>query len=202
MNTATPDPATIEVMRKTWQERPPADNLRLHDRRTRALESFAQNGFPTTHQENWKYTDVRKLAASYPECLRTVPDGTATPDLVPLIDKDALRITFIDGIYRPDLSTVGDLPPGVFAGSVSELLTAVPGFEAHFGALAHDSDSAFVALNTAFAGDALAIVLPDNMELGQPVYVRFHASTPQLGTQPRVMAKLGANSRATLIEHY
>ncbi|MBS94379.1 MAG: Fe-S cluster assembly protein SufD [Gammaproteobacteria bacterium] len=202
MNTATPDTATIEVIRKTWQERPPAANPYLHGRMTRALEAFAGKGFPTTRLENWKYTDVRKLAASYPEWLRTAPDETATPDLEPLVGPDSVRISFVDGIYRPDLSTAGDLPPGIFAGSVSELLSVEPALEDKLGKLAQDSDSAFVALNTAFAGDALAIVLPDNVELQKPIYVRFHSSTSQLGTQPRVMVELGARSRATLIEHY
>ncbi len=36
------------------------DGLQLQ--RRSAIELFQQNGFPTTRQENWKYTDVRSIA--------------------------------------------------------------------------------------------------------------------------------------------
>lgn len=200
MNSAAPEAAVIETMRKSWQQRPAAGNRRLRERMVRALESFAEKGFPTTRLEDWKYTDVRKLAATYPEWLQTQPDKTAAPELELLVEADAFRIIFVDGIYRPDLSA--PFPPGIAAGRISDLLDAEPGLEARLGSLASDNDSAFVALNTAFAGDALAITLANGAELTKPVYVRFHSSTPQLGSQPRLMINLGTDSRATVIEHY
>ena len=34
----------------------------LQQQRQSAIELFQKNGFPTTRQENWKYTDVRSIA--------------------------------------------------------------------------------------------------------------------------------------------
>jgi Fe-S cluster assembly protein SufD len=69
-----------------------------------------------------------------------------------------------------------------------------------FGKLA--PHSGFVAMNTAFVNDVVAIILPDNTDLTQPVYISFFTSTPEISVQPRLLVDLGAHSRATIIEHY
>ncbi len=40
-----------------------SDAAWLRDLRSRAIERFAALGFPTTRHEEWKYTDVRPIAA-------------------------------------------------------------------------------------------------------------------------------------------
>jgi Fe-S cluster assembly protein SufD len=202
MNTVKPDSATIDAIRKAWQINNPADGSWLHAIKTGALEEFARIGFPNTKQESWKYTDVRKLVGNYTQWLENTPDSDAKTGAPDLDIPGAVQIHFVDGIYRPDLSDSGALPDGVYAGMFSELLADVPALKARFGQLADSADSGFVALNTAFGGCGVALVLPDNYELEQPLYLHFHASTPELNTQPRVLVELGVNSRATLIEHY
>jgi Fe-S cluster assembly protein SufD len=204
MNTVKPDPATIDTIREAWQNANPADNSWLHALKTDALDEFSRMGFPTTRLENWKYTDVSELAANYTRWLDNKPTADSKISAPDLDIAEAVQVHFVDGIYRPELADNSNLPQGVYAGSISDLLTYAPALKDRIGRQAgkDDIDSGLVALNTAFSGFGLAVVLPENQTLTQPIYLHCHTSTPQLNSQPRIMVDLGANSHATVIEHY
>ena len=202
MNRSEPDSASIKVIRNAWQERKAADSSWAHELMTQALDEFSQTGFPTTRLENWKYTDVRNIATNYPQWLGTSPNVNAAPGQRALDIPGAIHINFVDGIYRPELANSAKLPEGVYAGNISELAANEPALKNRFGQLARNSDSGFVALNTAFSGGGIAVILPENFELQEPIYLHFHVSTAKLSSQPRILVDLGPNSRATLVEHY
>jgi Fe-S cluster assembly protein SufD len=185
-----------------WDARSQSNGSWLNKLQQRAFNSFAQTGFPTTRMEDWKYTDMRAVAANYPQWLSTQPQ--ASESTLKLLDvADAIHLAFIDGRYSPEHSGSAELPAGVIAGNLGELADRYPDLlESRLGKLTDNSDSGFVSINTAFASDGAAVLLPDNQELQQPIYLSFFSTTPNITTQPRLLIDLGRNSRATILEHY
>jgi hypothetical protein len=83
-----------------------------HKLRQTALDSFAAQGFPSTRNEEWKYTDVRPVAeldarlASTQYLNGLAVDGVANFGFGNL---QAHRLTFVNGCFAPQLSQVGEL---------------------------------------------------------------------------------------------
>lgn len=195
-------PSSLADIQSVWQMRGQGGDSWLGQLQQQALDVFAQSGFPTTRLEDWKYTDTRAIAESYPQWLTTQPQASQQePDLLNIAD--AIHLAFVDGRYSPELSGSKQLPDGIIAGNLTDLAALHPDLLQHkLGNLANNKDSGFVAMNTAFASDGAALLLPDNCELERPIYLSFFTRTPKITVQPRLLIDLGANSRATVIEHY
>jgi Fe-S cluster assembly protein SufD len=199
---SNPNQTAAHTIRQAWQSRQPADTNWVRDLQEQAMADFDRSGFPTRQLEDWKYTDVSELAAAYPQWLLN-SDQAGVADYAPLLDiADALRIVVINGVYRPELSSP-DLPACLIVGSLTDLAVSHPALlEENFGQLANSADSGFIALNTAFNDTAIALIVPANMKLDTPVYIDYRLTAAELSVQPRLIANLGANSSATIIEHY
>jgi Fe-S cluster assembly protein SufD len=199
---SNPNQTAAHTIRQAWQSRQPADTNWVRDLQEQAMADFDRSGFPTRQLEDWKYTDVSELAAAYPQWLLN-SDAAETTDYAPLLDiADALRIVVINGVYRPELSSP-NLPACLIVGSLTDLAVSHPALlEDNFGQLANSADSGFIALNTAFNDTAIALIVPDNMKLDTPVYIDYRLTAAELSVQPRLIANLGANSSAAIIEHY
>src|SRR5437867_934215 len=82
----------------------------VHKLRKSAIARFAELGFPTTHDEEWKYTDVSPLTK-----IRFTPAFELNP--VSLSEKDIEPFTFdglrchrlvvVNGRFSPELSSDG-----------------------------------------------------------------------------------------------
>ena len=88
----------------------------LSGKRSRALEAFANGGFPTPRSESWKYTNLDRLARTDFDPIPAAADGSIPEDYCLA---GAYRIVIVNGRFAPDLSTVGDLPAGVFLAPLS-----------------------------------------------------------------------------------
>jgi Fe-S cluster assembly protein SufD len=94
----------------------------MKDKGGRALrkaswESFARKGLPTRRVESWHYTDLRAA-------LRTIaPLGAPATAPAPLATESGrVRLVVADGEFRPELSDVAALPPGVEVMSLRDVL--------------------------------------------------------------------------------
>ena len=196
-------PTASERLQSLWtaqQLRPDEHWLRTVQRD--AIEQFSRTGFPTTRLENWKYTDVSKLAEAYPEWLDHRPAPTDISARRPLAIEGAIHLVFIDGLFQPTLSSQ-ELPANLLAGSLEQLAeTHRQAIESRLGKLSSPANSAFTALNTAFTSHCTALLLPAETVIEQPVYIEHFAGSPATGSHPRLLVDLGANSKATIIEHF
>lgn len=78
-----------------------------------ALDLTALN-LPDRRQEAWKYTDLSRLAASWPPLeMDGTPTEAAAPDARSLVNDDQPRLVFIDGHYSRELSTSSLTPEPV-----------------------------------------------------------------------------------------
>jgi Fe-S cluster assembly protein SufD len=192
----------------------------LHEIRRTAIESFAEKGFPTTRQEEWRNTNLAPVA-SVPFQLATTPSerghpfaplragsaGAAAGRMPALLaDLGCPRLVFINGRFSKQLSTLEALPEGVKAGSLAEALASDGEMlERHLTRYATDyRQHAFVALNTAFLGDGAFLEIPKGLVLEKPIYLLYLSEASGLPTvsYPRNLIIAGRESQATIVEGY
>src|SRR5579864_8723750 len=92
----------------------------LRKLREDAFALFCETGFPTTHDEDWRFTNVAAIART-PFAL---PPKNATPlvgsVLQPWLMKDvAVELVFVDGQFARELSVLPSLP-GVTVSSLRQ----------------------------------------------------------------------------------
>ena len=89
--------------------------------RRSAIESFAELGFPSTHDEEWMYTNVSALASTpfAPAHMKLTDELREKIERLPLADLGCSRLTFLNGCYVPELSKLREVPKGLKAGSVA-----------------------------------------------------------------------------------
>jgi Fe-S cluster assembly protein SufD len=168
METVTIDPRDLYVadFEKSGKALPGFPELRR-----KAIEKFAERGFPTGREEAWRFTDVTPIA----EVPFKPATGTANPNQFAGLANGALKalqITFVDGRFAPSFSSL-DLPSGVGVTSVGEILKTAPGVLAP---LVSVTDDPFAALNAAFFRDGVAIRIADGVAVDRPIHVLFLSS--------------------------
>src|SRR5947208_2888250 len=173
--------------------------------RKAAIERFAELGFPTAKNEEWKYTSVAPIIRMAFESAPTdVVCGYNRS--VPSADS-AAQLVFVNGRYVKELSSTGALPPVV---RVTSLAAALAGngstaalIERHLARYAKFDDHAFVALNTAFIEDGAFIEIPKDTVLDKPIYLIF-VSAPRNGhpavSHPRNLILVGNGAQASFVE--
>lgn len=210
MTTATnTDTATDEILKAFEQaERETGQPAWVYPFRKAGIARFAELGFPTIKDEDWRFTNVAPITklpfhpvseASQPELN---PEALAAFTLGSL---PAHRLVFVNGSYAPALSTVNNLPSGVVVSSLRAALVEHSGLiEQNLGKLAAGSANGFAALNSAFFHDGGFVHLPKGVVLDQPVHLVFVATTTRTGANvhPRNLILAEDNSQGTVIESY
>lgn len=179
----------------------------LHRVRSAAMERFAELGFPTLRDEEWRFTNVAPLA-QVPFALADRPDQLPTLDRFrPFLFESAKchRLVFVNGRFAPELSAVGILPPGVVVSSLATVLEKHAGLVQPYLAQHVDyQEHAFTALNTAFLHDGACVLVPKGCVLAEPIHVlcvSMPANEPQMA-HPRHLLVADVNSQAQIVESY
>jgi Fe-S cluster assembly protein SufD len=182
----------------------------LTNRRRAALDRFMALGFPTTRDEEWRFTSIAPIAEVPFALASNGAKSVDAADLAPyrLSGRQAATLVFVNGRYAPALSATqqpGVLPAGVRVdtlasawGSSSTLLAG------RMGRVAAADRQAFTALNSAFLSDGALIAIPDGAIVSEPIHIVF-VSVPEGGptmAHPRVLVLMGAGSQAAIVERY
>lgn len=177
----------------------------LAQARSAALEQFAQRGFPTIRDEEWKYTSV---AAIEKHAFLALPGGggnaaaaAALVQNLALNDGSGHLLVFHNGRHAPALSAPGRLPAGVTLSSLADALEQTPEALAPY---LGDSErqTVFGALNSAFMADGAYLHLARGVVLEQPVHLLFITTEAGAAIAPRNLIVAEAGAQATVIEHY
>ena len=170
------------------------------------IASFRALGVPDRRSEDWKYTDVRKLAAldyapapvhsnGVSQVLTSEIDATAA---------DGLRLVFVNGHFRADLSSTDGLPEGAAVASTADLLNgADPLLAEHLGRVTEAVGQPFLGLNTAFMQDGFVLHLRPGIAIEQPIRMVFLTDLEAdavAAANPRNLVVAEDNSQATLVE--
>ncbi len=179
----------------------------LQAERDRARELVRKTGIPNRKQEAWRYTSVAGLLEQG-FVQRTEPDIAVQPQalgpiLIPGLESH--RIVLVNGRYEPALSQSGELPPGVRAQGLRDMLQRDPGSVAGMLTdICRNGANVFSALNTAGLDDGLVLLVEPGVTLNRPIEV-IHLSVGREDArvfQPRHLISIGDGARAEIIERY
>lgn len=176
--------------------------------RENAMARFEEVGFPTTKDEEWKYTNVAPIARTGFTPLPS--DETSTLDDFASLGIPETRdsqLVFVNGRLRDDLSSLTALPAEVIALDLSQALADKRYAEIAREYLARHADfvaSGFTAINTAFINHGAFVYIPRGITVEVPLHVLFISdpTEPNKLTSPRLLLIAEENSNTTLIESY
>jgi Fe-S cluster assembly protein SufD len=186
------------------------DSLKAPDwlRRARQLarDRFRSLGFPTQNDEEWRFTSVTPIAeGNFAPAL----DGKAS---VKAADVAAHRLpgvacaelVFVNGRYAPELSTFDALSRGLRVENLASEIATDPAVERHLTRVAPFERQPFTALNTALFADGAFLYVPPADVVEAPIHLLFVSTDEGRPTMahPRVLAVVGANAQASIIETY
>ena len=168
-----------------------------------AARHFAELGFPTTRNEEWRFTNVSSIARTQftpaPFVLNAVERAQFEERFFP--NEDGPKLVFINGRYSPDLSSGEKLLRGIRATPLHE---ANGESDVHLARYATYQNHAFVALNTATFDDGACIAIPKDTVVEEPIHLVFLATGGEVpfNSNPRSLIVVGPNSQATVVESY
>ncbi len=173
--------------------------------RRAAIARFAALGFPTTRDEEWRYTSVAPIVKIPFAPAKDATDGIAERQIEELGDAAANRLVFVNGKFSPPLSRLGPLPSGVIACSLAAAMSERRDkVEPHWARYADYREQSFVALNTALMDDGAFLFVPPRAVVAAPIHCVFisTAGNEAIAVHPRSLIVLGGGGRATVVESY
>ena len=173
--------------------------------RTDALDVFADVGFPTPRNEDWKYTRVNAIEKRRFELDHIPPATDSSWQHHHALGVGCHALVFVNGVFDPLASRTDSLPAGATVSSLGEAIRDNPtALEPHLSRYANIGASGFSALNTAFLREGAYIHLSARTRLEKPIVLRF-VSAPggqAMCTQPRILVVAEEASEARIVEHY
>ncbi|WP_158467633.1 Fe-S cluster assembly protein SufD [Pseudanabaena biceps] len=166
--------------------------------------------FPTTKDEEWKYTDVSALGSltfANPET-RTSRNSDIEALITKHIAPESLgsRLVFVNGRYRQDLSDLSNIVGGLEIGTLETLGDRIlPKLRSHL-AQHPEANDYFASLNTACMEDVAIILVPKNLVVENPIQLIF-GSVPEVGqatliNQPRCLVIAESHSNLTFVQTF
>ncbi|MGA2113610.1 MAG: Fe-S cluster assembly protein SufD [Bryobacteraceae bacterium] len=163
---------------------PPAEPWR-RELRERAFERFCALGFPSTRDEEWRFTSVAPIARAR---WSHAPEALADADSVAPWTTGGIRLVFVNGRLA---GPVPALPKGLEVRPLaerSELDRIVP-------------ETAFTALNTAFLGEVAWVQASRGAVVETPIHL-VYITTVDTYVAPRVLIQAGADAHLTVVESF
>ncbi|AVH71759.1 Fe-S cluster assembly protein SufD [Nostoc sp. 'Lobaria pulmonaria (5183) cyanobiont'] len=177
----------------------------LQQVRDRAANFVRHSTIPTTREEEWRFTDLSSL--------RQVKFNVETRgfwsikfDITQLTLPEAVdsRLVFVNGVFAPDLSSVADLPEGIWVEDLAEFPLEYRDRLQNYLAQQEGTQEVFTALNTAAFTNASVVWVGKNVVVETPIHLLFLSipgNSPIL-SQPRSLVVAESGSSVTLIEDY
>ncbi len=186
----------------------------IKDIRKAAFEAFLQNGFPSTKNEEWRFTNMASyLKDDY--ILSGLETMLSTKEIDAIYHaveaklseiqeeniQTAYKIILINGHFSQELSTLPSAQD-VNIGSLNENLDNAC-VEKYFGTIADTQEPAhsYVALNTALYANGLFIEVPKGKTIEQPLYI-FNVYTANRASMimPRNLIVVNESAELTIVE--
>jgi Fe-S cluster assembly protein SufD len=177
----------------------------LSTARDEALARFTAKGFPTTRDEDWRFTPVAPIVATSFVDADPVQLDAALLSAHLFGDAVSAEVVFVNGRFAPSLSRTVNLPEGLQVGSLAQLVATRPSVvEPRLTDGSRDHGSAFTTLNTAFMEDGAYIEFARDTVIERPVHVVFYSTggAEPAVTYPRLLVVAGEHSEGSVIETY
>lgn len=174
----------------------------LQRQREHAWTAFREKGLPTTHDEDWRFTNVAQLERV--PFRRAAHVALAEGELDAWRVEGALaRVVFVNGRFAPELSELDNLPVGIEIGNLNGTLEH-ESVASHLGAYANQQRDSFVALNTALWEDGAMLRVSKGVAIEKPVHLLYVTADDEapVMTHPRTLVIAEAASEVTVVEDY
>ncbi|MEO0250578.1 MAG: Fe-S cluster assembly protein SufD [candidate division WOR-3 bacterium] len=173
--------------------------------RQEAIARFAEGGFPTLREEEWRFTSVAPIAKTLfrPAHRRSLRAEALRP--FTFEPWKCHQLVCINGYFSPELSSLGSLPRGVWVRGLGEVLRSDPGrLEAHLARYASFKKNPFTALNTAFIEDGAFVLIPKGAVVEEPIHLLFISTGEEdpWVSHPRSLIVAEASSQVRIVESY
>jgi Fe-S cluster assembly protein SufD len=183
----------------------PGEPQWLRALRRSAIDEFGRVGFPTTSDEQWRFTSVAPIAGTaFVEPPRAAVSSDQAAALA-TADPGGPRFVFVDGRFAPALSSPGAAVPGVTVLPLaSAALDRAAEVHHHLGRHAAVEGRAFAALNTASFEDGAFVSVAEGAAADRVIELLFLSTpTPRPAVaHPRVLVVMGRDSRARIVQTY
>ena len=204
MITATQAPEKYLEIFDQFGSRTAAQPRWLQSLRQEAFARFSETGFPTTHDEDWRFTNVTAVSNTAFELAG--PEAVSKDQIEPFgASQFSCCLVFVNGLFSQELSTVPALPKGVTVGSLAAQLKNDPaGLEPRLGRYLNTHRDAFAALNTSLIEDGVYVYVPRGVVVETPIYVLYvtvPGAAPTMN-HPRNLIVAEENSQVTVVEDY
>ncbi len=174
----------------------------LVERRNRGMQQFAEQGFPTTKHEEYRYTNLAPIAKT---AFQIAGEGEVTlDDLDPFLYDEIKgdRLVFVNGRFVASLSSINTTAEDAVT-TIGALLANEPDvIEPYLARYSSERNNPLAALNGALFSDGPVIRIPAHDAWDAPVHLVFvsTASAPDTATHPRVLIIAERDSEASVIE--
>ena len=186
----------VEGARRSW----------TYPLRKSGISRFAEIGFPTLRDEDWRFTNVAPIAQMpFHPALDPQDHGLKASDLerFNFMQIASNRLVFVDGHFVENLSLIRPQKKGIQIASLASALSdGHPVLQKHLGQYADLEKNAFTALNTAFFTDGAFIYLPEGAAMEHPVHLLFVSTgrEPASTSSLRNLIVAEKGSRLTVLE--
>lgn len=174
--------------------------------RREAFERFLDRGFPTTNEEDWRFTSVAPLVS-----MEFSLNAAATAGDVPSLLRSHLgeewerhEIVFVNGRFSPESSAKEALPSGVVVESLASALESHPeDVEAVLSSDPVEGASVFSDLNRAFFADGAFVRVPEGVVVREPIHI-VHVSSTKVPavSHPRHIVIVERGAEVRIVESY
>jgi Fe-S cluster assembly protein SufD len=175
----------------------------LHRLREAAIQRFADLGFPSTDNEDWRFTPLASLAQTrFHQAEKAMADGETILKLT--FHADSPRLVFINGRFAPEHSRIRTAARIVVTNLQDAFTHQLDKVEPHLAQYADYESQAFTALNSAFIRDGAFVYLLKNAVVDTPIFL-VHVSTSRESagvSHPRTLIVAEPNSQAKFVEAF
>jgi Fe-S cluster assembly protein SufD len=165
----------------------------LQPLKSAAFARFSELGFPTTKNEEWRFTNVAPIART-----KFVADAAWGLGVEPKVATGPIQLVFVNGLL---LSRPETLPAGVQVGGLGDDPAAAA---QHLGKHAAFEENAFVALNTAMISEAAFVRVVRGAVIEEPIEIFYLTAGISQATavHPRILVVVGSDAHCTIVERY
>ena len=198
----------LEQFRRAQQYFSASDAPWLARMRDEGISQFASAGVPTRQDEAWKFTDLHRVLRDTEFLIADngeAPSSTDVTEWLPLDDGTTPRVTFVNGRFRPELSTLDRLPKNVtFESFHRKLATEPAALQENLEGFFVPSSQPLLALNTAFMADGFLLHIGQTARVGIPIEIIFVGGLSEgpVAYHPRNLIVLEEDSQATVLERH
>jgi Fe-S cluster assembly protein SufD len=178
----------------------------LRELRREAFARFCEAGFPTTHDEDWRFTSVSAISNTEFELGSAAQSSVSPEQLAPWrVAGAGCQLVFLNGRFAPELSLCKSLAGGVKVAGLAQALSSDGNLvEQHLGRYVDQQRDSFAALNTAFAEDGAYVDVPRGVIVEEPIWLLYISTADGIPVMnhPRNLILVGDNSQVVMVEEY